>query len=496
VIRRVAPLVHAWLILDFFGDSRRREQGGSTLTSTIFTQSFIALLLAAVLFDADAQPVSYAAANLSLSTLLVGLGTLADPQRADRRAADRVLTGTSPLPRVAVPLARLAYAAFQLVLVTTGMAIPAAILLFWVAQKQLWIVPCYVAVASLTAGLLAGALALALRALTRWYGASIAALLAGSLKAILLGSGFLGFALYLPHVSGTLADLPLGALIAVAWPPYHAARWLAAPVEGIAFLGVLVGAGVVLFAATVLVGDEARSHAAPLSRRRSLSTRLEQRIAANAPVRGATAFIAAMLFRSPGFRARVLPLFGMPLAMVLLAFWQQDARERQLLIGVTLQLPAMYLPFLVMFLPFAEHQGSAWLFRTSPHDSIRLARQASLIAVAIRILLPIHAVALPVMVVGGRDVAVAASLSVFSWGIAVLLAELALRRLDCMPFTSQDADDPGVDFGGMLGLALVLTAGGAGFALVAGSAPGLGLAALAGGAAGARLRRAGRGDHA
>ena len=128
-----------------------------------------------------------------------------------------------------------------------------------------------------------------------------------------------------------------------------------------------------------------------------------------------------MLYRSPGFRARVLPLFGIPIAMMLLASTGQQAREQQLLLGMTLQFPAIYLPFLVLFLPFAEHEGAAWLFETSPHHSVELAREASLLALSVRVLLPIHLIAGVALIACGFDPAPTASLVAFSWGPARLL---------------------------------------------------------------------------
>jgi hypothetical protein len=46
--RKLAALVETWLILDFFGDARRTGEPSSSLTSTIFTQSFLALVFAAL----------------------------------------------------------------------------------------------------------------------------------------------------------------------------------------------------------------------------------------------------------------------------------------------------------------------------------------------------------------------------------------------------------------------------------------------------------------
>ena len=105
----VKTLVHTWLTLDFFGDARRRGGASSTLTTTIFTQSFLALIVAALLYP-ETPPIPFAAANLSLSSLLVAIGLLGDEDRIGRRRANQVLLalhpcapGTSSWPAPATP---------------------------------------------------------------------------------------------------------------------------------------------------------------------------------------------------------------------------------------------------------------------------------------------------------------------------------------------------------------------------------------------------------
>ena len=134
----VLALVHAWLILDFFGDSRRRGSQGSTLTTAICGQSFVGLLFAVVTLPMRTDGsvfVAFAAANLSLSSLLLGIGALADPQRAARVRADEVLVRTAPVGRGMLTLARLLHVGFSTGLVTIGMALPAAILSYWVSGR-------------------------------------------------------------------------------------------------------------------------------------------------------------------------------------------------------------------------------------------------------------------------------------------------------------------------------------------------------------------------
>ncbi len=486
---RALDLVHTWLLLDFFGDSRRRGQDSSSLTSAIFTQSFIALVAAGLLFDADATPVSYAAANLSLSTLLVGIGALSAPERFDRRVADRLIIATAPLPRYLLPLARALHSSFFLVLITTGMAIPPAILMYWVSGHQLWTVIGYLCFANISAGLVAATVAGLIRFWVRVHSPERAALLAGSFKAILLGGGFVGFAVCLPHLQETVAELPIPAAAVLAWPPYWGGRWLAAPIEGWLFLVTAIGTGLLLFVAFVAIGEPERQEHGRIKRRRSLTAALDRHFAPAGPLLGTTRYVATMLGRSPGFRARVLPLFGLPLAMLVLALWESDATGQQLLLGIALQFPAIYLPFLVVFLPFCDGESSASTFETSPHHSLALAREAGLIALATHILLPVQLLALPIVALSELGLLAALSLAAFSWGLSVLVASLALRSLPCIPFTAVADEDAPLEFGGLIGAAIGLALLGGSFALIAPGLAGLGLGLGMSGMAYHRLRR-------
>ena len=72
----IRALVGSWLLLDFFGDARRTGGVSSTLTTTIFSQSFVSLGAAALLYP-EVPPVPFAAATLSVSTLFVAIGAKA-----------------------------------------------------------------------------------------------------------------------------------------------------------------------------------------------------------------------------------------------------------------------------------------------------------------------------------------------------------------------------------------------------------------------------------
>ncbi|MGB3967884.1 MAG: hypothetical protein WBO45_14215, partial [Planctomycetota bacterium] len=166
---KVGALIHTWLLIDFFGDARRAGNAhGSSLTTTIFTQSFGAFVLAALLYP-ETPPVPFAAATLCLSTLLVAIGALGDESRPERRAADAYLLHGAPVGAWAIAVARAGHAAFALLLVTIGMALPPAVLLAFLTGN--WTTaPLYVAGACLCSGLAAGALGVLTRAATRWQG--------------------------------------------------------------------------------------------------------------------------------------------------------------------------------------------------------------------------------------------------------------------------------------------------------------------------------------
>ena len=126
---RVLTLVRSWLVIDFFSESRRTGEPGSSLTTTVFGQSFFGLLFAAVFLpETTEQAVAYFAANLSLSTVLIGIGLLGDPKGYKRELADEFLVHTAPMPARSLAVARALHSSFYLGLVTTGMAIPPAVL--------------------------------------------------------------------------------------------------------------------------------------------------------------------------------------------------------------------------------------------------------------------------------------------------------------------------------------------------------------------------------
>ncbi len=458
---KATALVRTWLLIDFFGDARRAGRGhASSLTSTIFTQSFLAFVFAALLYP-DTPPVPFAAANLCLSSLLVAIGALGDEGRPERRAADELLLRTSPLSRLTAVLARAGHSAFALLLVTVGMALPPAILLAFVTGDALRGLG-YLVAACLCSGIATGTLGVVAGACTRWLGPARTALMLGSTKAMLLGGGVVLFALSLPRLRATAQALPIGRAGAEWLPPYHLARWLAQPIDETWRLASMFAVGAVLLLLGTWLGSAAgglRAHRI----RGGIATRLLLRITPPGPSRALAEFTAIGMWRSAGFRARVLPLLGIPAAMVFLSLRSGTADSDFVLLCILAQLPAIYLPFLVLFLPRADQPGAAWVFAQAPGVPREVVCDAAWRALVTHVLLPVFAATGALSLARGTSGLAALAATVWAFACAVFAARSATADLPCVPFTEARDAQGGPELGGLFARAIALGGLGAAF---------------------------------
>jgi hypothetical protein len=448
----VAALISTWLCLDFFGDARRTGSAGSSLTTTIFAQSFLAFVFAALLYP-DTPPVPFAAANLCLSTLLIAVSALGDGGRPNRRHADEVLLATAPLRAWQVTFARVGHAAFHLLLVTIGMALPPGILLGCLVDSA-WSVAGYVGCACLCTALATGVLAVLTRASERWLGHNRTALLLGTTKACLLGGGFVLFAMGLQRLRGTPAELPIGAIGTWLLPPWHCARWLADPVGEWPRLLALVGVGALLLLLGIVCARTGPDTATQIGRS-GLGRKLLRSLTGDGRRRGIAEFVAIAMWRSPGFRARVLPLLGLPAGMAFLTL-RGERDDGFVLTCLLLQLPAIYLPFLIAFLPRADQPGTGWVFDQAPGVTRDLIQDAAWRALVSHILLPVHLFAALLLCLVGRDPLATTAAVVFAFGLGVLAARWQVRALAVVPFTEATEGDASADLGGAFASALLL----------------------------------------
>ncbi|MEZ6038218.1 MAG: hypothetical protein R3F29_12110 [Planctomycetota bacterium] len=448
---QIGALMHAWLLLDFFGDARRAGGGGSGLTTTIMWQALLALIFAALLYP-DVPPIPFAAANLCLSTLLVGIGSLADDERPLRRAADDAMLATSPVTRTTAVLARATHATFHLLLVTTGMALPPAILLAHLRGDPLQAVG-YVAAAGACSALASGGLATMRSVLARLLGGARATLLMGSMKALLLGAGFVLFALGLQRLGKDADALPIGRLGAELLPPYHAARLLWAPVAESWRLLPWLGLAALMLAVTVMLSRAATPSRVQVGRGGPLR-QLLRALAGRGPRLAVADFVAISMWRSAGFRARVLPLLGLPAGMVFLTM--RDGQHGYVMVCLLLQLPAIYLPFLIAFLPRADQADTGWIFRHAPGLDLETVRDATWRALVTHVLLPVHAVAVALLLAVGPERGDRAAAAIFALGLAALAARPMVGRMTRVPFSVDQEEDQGLEMGALMAGALVL----------------------------------------
>ncbi len=483
---QAAALIRAWLLMDFFSDTRRAGDGagGSSLTTTIMWQALLSFGFAMLLYP-DVATVPFVAANLSLSTLLVCVGALGDEQRPLRLAADDALIAGAPVAPLTVVLARSGHASFHLALVTVGMAISPAILLGHLTGSALH-AAAYVVAACACTGLANAGLATSRAVIARAFGDARATLAMGTVKAAMLGCGFVLFALALRKLDGTADDLPIGRLGAELLPTYHAARLLAEfPTEAWRLWIWLLVAGALLAVQllTRLGGARARGRV----RRRSPLLGMLRAISGRGPRLGVAEFVALSMWRSAGFRARVLPLLGLPAGMVFLTLGGGEGDD-YVLLCLLLMLPAIYLPFLIAFLPRADQANTGWVFDHAPKLSRDLVSDATWRALTTHVLTPTYALALLLVVGFGPERLDRAAAALFAFAAAVLAAE-RMARLDRVPFTDDREEDRGLDLGALMAGALAL--GLLGTAFGAAAPPHLrwpiALAAL--GLAAARLRR-------
>lgn len=490
-MKTARSLIHAWLVLDFFGDARRRGGNSSTLTTTIFTQGFLALVFAALLYP-ETPPIAFAAANLCLASLLIAVSVLGDQDRVDRQRADALLLGTSPVGRATVVAARAGHSAFYVALLTIGMALPPGILLAFL-QDEPWLVLGYVALACVCVGLATGALAVTLALLTRLFGAARAALLGGSLKAVLLGGGIALFALGLQNLRGTADDLPFGRSGAELLPPYHAARLLHEPGNELWRLAVLAGIGLGLAALALLLGRQEHG-AATAVRRNGPLQRLLNALAGRGPGAGVAEFTAVSMWRSPGFRGRVLPLLGLPAGMIYLSLRGDggdgdEAGNGFVFLCVMLHLPAIYLPFLVAFLPRADQDNTGWVFEHAPPIALEVIRDAAWRALVTHVLVPVHAIAATLLVLTSSAPLDTALAAVFAFTVAVVISRPMCAALETVPFSDDSGNEPGTSLGTLFPVALLLLGLGVLFGAFAGTGLRIGLTVAAIGLAVAMLRR-------
>ncbi|MCA8965328.1 MAG: hypothetical protein KDC48_10585, partial [Planctomycetes bacterium] len=377
---------------------------------------------------------------------------------------DRMLLGTAPIRASQLVAARAGHAAFYVGLVTIGMALPPAILLAFLRGNAV-VIPAYVAAACACSALASAVLGVVLRALDRLVGPVRAALLAGTGKAALLAGGLVLFALGLRALDGTADNLPIGRVGAQLLPPYQLAKVLYDPAGELWRLGPLAAAAAALLLLRIALERGDAADTVRIGRIGPL-TLLLRRLAGRGPRLAIAEFVAISMWRSAGFRSRVLPLLGLPAGMVFLTMRGGAEDPNLIFVSLLLQLPAIYLPFVIAFLPRAEQSDTEWIFAHGPGLPLALVRDATWRALVTHVLLPVHAVAMILAVSTSKAPLDTASAALFAAGLAVLASKPMLRALDAVPFSRGSEADGATDLGGLFTAAMLLGGAGTVFAAV------------------------------
>jgi hypothetical protein len=106
------------------------------------------------------------------------------------------------------------------------------------------------------------------------------------------------------------------------------------------------------------------------------------------------------------------------------------------------------------------------VFAQSPHLSRELVQDATWRALVTHVLLPVHVLALALVLLATRGNVDVVATSVFAFGVAVLAARTMVRTLRHVPFTVGEEADASADLGAAFAAALVLGGLGSGLALL------------------------------
>lgn len=458
--RRARALLSSWIHLDL------TERDSPTSTTSISSTAFLVLAAAALTWTSRVGGTAYAAAHLTLSAFLIGTAALADPENRSRTRADEVLVRTAPL----TAFDRLAAIGLRhgtrVALLAVGAAIGPAVFLAGEPEIGIGGGLRYLVAALLLASA-AVALASALQELAiRTLGRVRGSLATGVLRAIALGALFVGFVTCVGGLDGPRSELPLGGDWAAYLPPLWAGRFVADGSRIEDFLQVLLFVAVALGLAALTIS---RSDSVGLGRvdpLRGPLSRLEAWfLRGDRPARGLAAFLVAQMVRNPAFRSRVVPLVGLPIALMALGLDGNDERAAAAAAGVVASFPAVFLPLLAALFSNEDDADRA-VFDSAPCDALTASRRAARVVLSVRLIwfavLPLAAV---LVATGMLPPLAAVATALFGGALGDLVAAQTATGLAEIPFTT-GAEEDAPDLGGALTRGLIAAGLAIGFALV------------------------------
>jgi len=412
MLRRVLLLLRArW----------KAEAAGGAPIAPLMTHAGLSALLCGLVRD-ELDTWGYALCALSFCAALAAIPLLGDLGSILRRDAAQAWIEAQPITRRELGLARVIHVLLLLLLVASASLLPAALLMRADFDTRLALfglgcaeVLCLAALLLLAQALLGG------RAESLLVGLQTL-LVVGVLVGLILGLRRIGFVRELAASSG---DEWIPAAIAWLPPAWFAAAlherapswWIFVP-TAVALLAVLA-----LCVAPSVSGAAPRAGAGLLDRLLSPLTHLVRRTWVRRAERGAYELVTLALPREREFALRVYPLFGLPLAFLVLGGRDADPARAQAFGSLLLFSVVVYLPVLLAQVPCSDSSSARWLVDNAPVERSDIELGACK-ALVVRFLVPLY-VALFALVAATIGAGFAARLA----PVAFLTAVLALRAL-------------------------------------------------------------------
>lgn len=425
----------------------RAESAGGAPIAPLLTHAGISALLCGLVRD-ELGTWGYSLCALAFNAALAAIPLLGDLGAVLRRDAAQAWIEAQPVTRRDLACARAIHAALLLLLIASASLLPAALLMRAGLEPRLALFGVGLAqVAGLAAALVLAQRALGGRA-EGWLVALQTALVVAVLVGLVVGLRQLPL---LRELSAQAAPLPAP----IAWLP---PAWFAAALHenaGIAWrlfplAAALLALAALLFAPTP-TDLPARAGGGLLDRALAPIVALARRAWTSAGERGAFELVAVALPREREFALRVYPLFGLPLAFLVLGGRDAPHARAEAFAALLLFSVVVYLPVLLAQVPCSDSASARWLQDGAPVSRAEIESGACKALVA-RFLVPLYAALFALVAATvGLDFALRVTPPAF------LVAALALRKLyaHCsreLPLSIAPSElDAPFDAAGMLG---------------------------------------------
>jgi hypothetical protein len=363
----------------------KAEAAGGAPIAPLLTHAALSALLCGLVRD-ELDTWGYALCALSFSAALAAIPLLGELGAVLRRDPAEAWVEAQPITRRDVAWARAIHVLALLFALAAASLLPAALMLHGGLATRAALFGIGFAQVTCLAAVLLFAQA--------WLGGRAESLLVALQTALVVGV-LVGLVVGMRQIGLLREWTKLGVPLppAVAWlPPAWFAAALheqaGAPWRGFPLAAALLALAVLAFApaATPL---PARATGGLLDRMLSPLRSLASRSWVEPAERGAFELVATGLPREREFALRVYPLFGLPLAFLLLGGTGADANRNEAFASLLLFSVGVYLPVLLAQVPCSESHAARWLLDGAPVAPTAIENGACK-ALVVRFLVPLY----------------------------------------------------------------------------------------------------------